>query len=130
VRRVRVGGRQHADFPSEEISSRSDFALLSLRERNRARSVLTGASSPPPSLTLLNSIWIFYSSCFGDAVCAHIILLRLPRFFVFAFWLKSSFPCAISFNKRALLLGNEEGEAVIEASVFFPRKINLERILK
>jgi len=42
-----MGGRQHADFPSEEISSRSDFALLSLRERNRARSVLTGASSPP-----------------------------------------------------------------------------------
>ena len=47
MKRVREGGRQHADFPSEEISSRSDFAPLSLRERNRARSVLTGTSSPP-----------------------------------------------------------------------------------
>jgi hypothetical protein len=27
-----MGGRQHADFPSEEISSRSDFTLLSCGE--------------------------------------------------------------------------------------------------
>jgi len=62
VIRVRVGSRQHADFPSEACSREGGkpvkrnwipasagtcFALLSLRERNRARSVLTGASSLP-----------------------------------------------------------------------------------
>jgi len=46
---ARVWVRQPARFPSEETRFDSSFALLSLRSRNRARSVFDGLPRPTPS---------------------------------------------------------------------------------
>jgi hypothetical protein len=45
-----MGDRQHADFPSEEISSRSDFTLLSCGEEPCPFSPHRGFLTPHPSL--------------------------------------------------------------------------------
>jgi hypothetical protein len=44
-----MGDRQHADFPSEEISSRSDFTLLSCGEEPCPFSPHRGFLIPHPS---------------------------------------------------------------------------------
>jgi hypothetical protein len=54
-----MGDRQHADFPSEEISSRSDFTLLSCGEEPCPFSPHRGFLIPHPSPFSIQYIFKF-----------------------------------------------------------------------
>jgi hypothetical protein len=54
-----MGDRQHADFPSEEISSRSDFTLLSWGEEPCPFSPHRGFLIPHPSPFSIQYIFKF-----------------------------------------------------------------------
>jgi hypothetical protein len=66
-----MGDRQHADFPSEEISSRSDFTLLSCGEEPCPLSPHRGFLIPHPSPFSIQYIFKF--------ITALRMLLRLEK---------------------------------------------------